>query len=238
MTRIQDLPTHMPELHKEETQQENKRLAKKLTLQLEHLHATQNHAVLVVLQGMDASGKDGIQRRCFRYASPAIVKSTSFKVPTREELAHDFLWRIHHKTPAKGTLMVFNRSHYEDVLVTRVLGLIDDDEAKRRFQHINAFEQLLVDQKTIIVKYFLNISKTQQKINLQERIDNPLKRHKHNSTDWEMRKHWSLFMQYYEDCIAHCSAAAPWVNVPCSKNWIKDYVVMQTLTKVLQLKGY
>lgn len=196
------------------------------------LYAESKHAVLIILQGMDASGKDGVTRNVLGKLNPQGVMVKSFKAPTAEELAHDFLWRIHQHCPAKGIIQVFNRSQYEDVLVTRVHKMIDDEEAKKRMGSINAFETLLADNNTHILKFYLHISPEEQQIRLQERVHNPQKQWKHNESDFEDAKHWKRYMKMYEDCFKHCDAI-PWQVIPADQNWYKEYLVAKSLHELL-----
>lgn len=198
------------------------------------MYAQEKHSLLVVLQGMDASGKDGTTRDVFGSCHPHGLRVNSFKVPTDEELAHDFLWRVHHHTPKKGYIQVFNRSHYEDVLVTRLLGLCDDVTALERFELINAFERILAHNGTVVLKFYLHISKDQQAIELQERMTDPTKHWKHNPKDWETRERWDEFMRSYEDVFAHCSQPFPWHIIPADENWYKEYRVARTVVETLR----
>ena len=199
------------------------------------LYAEGKHKVLVVLQAMDTGGKDGAIRNLLSGLNPQGVRVASFKAPTAPELAHDYLWRVHQQVPAKGELVVFNRSHYEDVLITRVHDWIDDKAAKRRFRQINDFEAMLVEEGTIILKFFLHISKDEQKQRLQDRLDDPAKRWKFNVGDLGERQHWDDYQRVYQDAInATSSPHAPWYIVPANRKWIRDVyvgaVLVQTLT--------
>ncbi|MEM0994778.1 MAG: PPK2 family polyphosphate kinase, partial [Bacteroidota bacterium] len=191
------------------------------------LRASQQHAVLVVLQGMDASGKDGAVYKVFRDCSHNDVSTYGFKRPSKEELAHDFLWRIHKKVPGKGQIQIFNRSHYEDVLIQRVHGWIDEEHVQKRMNSINAFEELLqYDNNTLILKFFLHISYDQQEEELQERLNEPDKNWKHNDGDWEQRKHWDKYMQCYQDVLN--GSTIPWHIIPVDSRWYRDYLVSKT----------
>ena len=197
------------------------------------LRAQAKHSLLIVLQGMDASGKDGAMKNIFKYISPSDVKVKSWKAPSKEELAHDFLWRIHQHTPAKGMIQVFNRSHYEDILITRVHGWCDDETAAERIEAINDFEKLLIQNNTHILKFYLHISKEEQEARLSERKTNPKKMWKHNDGDWEQRKHWDTYMKYYEEAIEK-TADCPWHIVPTDENRYKEFVILQNVIKKLQ----
>jgi PPK2 family polyphosphate:nucleotide phosphotransferase len=198
------------------------------------LYAESKHSLLVVIQGMDASGKDGTVRSVFGKLNPQGVLVKSFKEPTAEELAHDFLWRIHAHAPAKGVIQVFNRSHYEDILVTRVHKWIDDKTAHRRMEAINNFERLLSQHNdTHILKFYLHISPGEQKARLDERIHNPAKQWKYNEDDLKEAKFWDLYMEMYEDCFAHCHEA-PWTIVPADQNWYKEYIIATAVRETLK----
>lgn len=203
------------------------------------LYAESKHAILVILQGMDASGKDGVIRNVFGKLNPQGVHVHSFKVPTEEELSHDFLWRVHRVAPAKGMIQIFNRSHYEDILVTRVHQLIDDATAKMRMKAINHFEELLtVHNNTSILKFYLHVSPEEQQQRLQERIDNPMKQWKYNAKDFEEAKRWHAYMNVYEEAFDKCNDI-PWTIVPADQNWYKEYIIadaMLTTLKSLDMK--
>lgn len=204
------------------------------TLQ-EALYAEGRHRLLLVLQAMDAGGKDGVIRTVFDGVNPQGVKVTCFKKPTPDELAHDFLWRCHAHAPAAGEIAIWNRSHYEDVLVVRVHDLVPETRWRRRYDHIRAFEQLLADEGTTIVKLFLHISKDEQRERLQERIDDPTKCWKWNPGDLDERARWDGYQRAYEDAIAATStAAAPWFVVPADRNWYRNLVVSEILVEALE----
>ncbi|GAA4304248.1 PPK2 family polyphosphate kinase [Compostibacter hankyongensis] len=198
------------------------------------LYAERKHALLVILQGMDAGGKDGAIRHVFGKLNPQGVQVQSFKVPTSEELEHDFLWRIHRYTPAKGMIRIFNRSHYEDVLVTRVHKLISDKTAHQRMEDINHFEKLLQHNGTHILKFYLHISKEEQAERLQERIDDPRKQWKYNANDFKERQRWHDYLGYYETVFERCGPDIPWTIVPADQNWYKEYVIARTVYDTLK----
>jgi PPK2 family polyphosphate:nucleotide phosphotransferase len=199
------------------------------------LYAEQKHKILIVLQAMDTGGKDGVIRKVFSGINPQGVRIASFKAPTPPELAHDYLWRVHNQVPGKGELVVFNRSHYEDVLITRVHGWIDDATAKRRFRQINNFEAMLVEEGTAILKFFLHISKDEQKQRLQDRLDDPAKTWKFNIGDLAEREKWDDYQHVYEDAINQTSSPhAPWHIVPADRKWIRDLYVSSVLVKTLE----
>jgi PPK2 family polyphosphate:nucleotide phosphotransferase len=198
------------------------------------LAAEPKHAVLVVIQGMDASGKDGLVRDVFGRMNPQGVHVHSFKVPTEEEASHDFLWRIHQRVPAKGYLQVFNRSHYEDVLVPMIHGTGKDSFLKRRMDAINNFERLLIEHgNTTIIKLYLHISYEEQQSRLKERIENPSKMWKYNASDFEESKRWKDYHRAYEVLFKHCDEV-PWNIVPADQNWYKELVVAELLRDTLK----
>ena len=198
------------------------------------LFAAHKHKLLLVLQGMDTSGKDGTIRSVFNSVDPLGVRVASFKAPTEDELDRDFLWRVHKQVPGKGEIVIFNRSHYEDVLIVPVHGWITPDECERRYKEINEFERLLSDSDTIFIKCFLYISKNEQKARLEERLANPRKRWKFRLGDLAERKLWKKYIQAYESALAATSArSAPWYVVPADskteRNLIVSSLLMQTL---------
>jgi PPK2 family polyphosphate:nucleotide phosphotransferase len=232
---LTQLPTRAPTgLHKQEGLRELRRLRKELADWQARLYAENRRSVLLVLQGMDASGKDGLIRTVFSGLNPQGVRVYSFKEPTAEELAHDFLWRIHRRTPAKGMIHVFNRSHYEDVLVTRVLGLVDAAEARRRFARINDFEQLLQQAGTTVLKFYLHVSEEEQRERLLERVNDPSKQWKYEAGDEDKARQWPQYRAVYEDVFRHCNpASCPWHIVPADQNWYKAYAVATALRDAL-----
>ena len=201
----------------------------------ERLYASRERSLLIVLQGMDTSGKDGTIRHVMTGISPQGCEVTSFKAPTSLETAHDFLWRIHPHAPAKGMIGIFNRSHYEDVCITRVHGWIDDKEAHRRLKAIRHFEKELADNGTVIVKFFLHISKEEQARRLQERADDPEKRWKFSLGDLAERRHWKRYRKAYQDAIEATSTDhAPWFVVPADHKWYRNWVIARVLVKTLE----
>jgi PPK2 family polyphosphate:nucleotide phosphotransferase len=200
----------------------------------EELHAAGANSVLMVLQGMDTSGKDGAIRAVMRNLNPQGVRVESFKVPTDEELAHDFLWRVHKVTPGKGQFGVFNRSHYEDVLVVRVHDLAPEKVWQARYEHINQFEALLADSGTIILKFFLHISKKEQEERLHEREEEVGKAWKLSAGDWREREKWDAYQEAYEDALSKCSTkAAPWYVVPADRKWFRNLAITEALVHTL-----
>ncbi|OUJ76116.1 PPK2 family polyphosphate kinase [Hymenobacter crusticola] len=221
--------------HKEATVREMEQIRQELIELQERLYAENRRSVLVVLQGMDASGKDGLVRKVFSGLNPQGITVHSFKEPTKEELAHDFLWRVHAQTPGRGMIQIFNRSHYEDVLVTRVTDIIDDKEAKRRFAHINAFEKLLQDAGTTVLKFYLHVSEETQRKRLAERVSDPEKQWKYEAGDEDKAKQWPQYRDVYEDVFKHCSPDnCPWHIVPADQNWYKAYFVAHELRNTLR----
>ena len=210
------------------------RLEKLKKLQ-ERLYARSTHALLIVLQAMDTGGKDGTIKHVMSGVNPLGCRAISFKVPTAIELAHDFLWRVHHEVPRTGHIGIFNRSHYEDVLVTRVHGQITDKQAEQRFFHINNFERLLAQSGTTVVKFFLHISKDEQRKRLEARLRDPEKQWKFNPADLEERKLWSKYQAVYETTIAATTTHdAPWYVVPANRKWYRNLVVATTIVTALE----
>jgi PPK2 family polyphosphate:nucleotide phosphotransferase len=201
----------------------------------EMLYADGRHKVLVILQAIDAGGKDGTIRAVFEGVNPQGVSVASFKRPTDDELAHDFLWRIHHHTPRRGHLTIFNRSHYEDVLVVRVHGLVPQSQWQKRYEHIVTFENMLVDEGTTVLKFFLHISKDEQRMRQQSRIDDPTKRWKFASADIEERKHWDAYQEAFEAMLHRTSTdVAPWYVIPANRKWYRNLLVSQVLVDTLR----
>lgn len=199
------------------------------------LYAEGRQALLIVLQGMDTAGKDSTIRHVFRAVNPQGVRVTSFKKPTALELAHDYLWRVHAQTPARGEIGIFNRSHYEDVLVVRVHDLVPEAVWSRRYDQINAFERLLVEEGTRIVKFFLHISREEQRKRLEARLENPRKNWKFNPADLAERKRWDDYMAAYADALARTSSAyAPWYAVPADRKWQRNLIVASVLVEALE----
>jgi PPK2 family polyphosphate:nucleotide phosphotransferase len=194
------------------------------------LWAEGHRSLLVVLQAMDAGGKDGTIRKVFTGINPQGVRVWSFKAPSAEELDHDFLWRIHRRTPAAGEIALFNRSHYEDVLVVRVAGLVPESVWRPRYEQIRAFESLLSAAGTTLVKVFLHISKAEQAERFRARLDDPAKRWKFAAGDLEVRRHWDDYQAAYQEAIAETSTeAAPWYVVPADRKWYRNWAVLQIL---------
>jgi len=198
------------------------------------LYADGRFGLLVVLQATDGGGKDSTVRDVFTSMNPQGCTVTSFKAPTAEELKHDYLWRVHEHVPERGMVGVFNRSHYEDVLVVRVGNLVPEEKWRRRYDHINAFERMLTDCDIRVVKFFLQISKDEQKKRLQERLSDPSKHWKFNADDLEKRKSWDEYQVAFEAMLARCSTAhAPWYVIPADRKWFRNLAVSEILLKEL-----
>lgn len=201
----------------------------------DRLWAEQKHAVLVVLQGIDAAGKDGTIRHVMSAFNPQGCPVTPFRAPTTVETAHDYLWRVHQRTPGKGEIAIFNRSHYEDVLVVRVHELVPEAVWSRRYEQINAWEQTLAEEGTTIVKFFLNISADEQRDRLQARVDDPTKQWKFRLGDLDERKRWDDYKAAFETALERCSTAwAPWYVIPSNRNWFRNLAVADILGDVLE----
>ena len=222
-------------LDREQGEEELSLLSERLTRLQELLYAAGDHSVLVVLQGRDTSGKDGTIKTVMGPLNSLGCTVSSFKVPTEKELAHDFLWRVHQQTPGLGEITIFNRSHYEDVLVVRVHKLVPEPVWQKRFDHINAFEKLLTDNKTILLKFYLHISKKEQEQRLLEREEDPKKYWKLSAGDWKERQHWDNYTEAYEDAINRCATPdAPWFVVPANKKWFRNLAVAEAIVDALK----
>jgi PPK2 family polyphosphate:nucleotide phosphotransferase len=211
------------------------KLSKRLDQLQELLCAEHAHKVLVVIQAMDTGGKDGTIRSVFDGVNPQGVRVASFKVPTPEEMDHDYLWRIHKQMPGRGEIVIFNRSHYEDLLIVRVHKLVPRKVWEKRFQHINEFERMLKDEGTTIIKFFLNIDLDEQKARLLDRINTPEKNWKFNPGDLDERKLWKNYMEAYEDVLSKTSKPwAPWYIIPSNRNWYRNLAVSTILVDTLE----
>lgn len=199
------------------------------------LWAEASRSVLLVLQGVDAAGKDGTIRRVLSGLNPQGCTVAGFKAPSDTERAHDYLWRVHAVCPRRGHLGVFNRSHYEDVLAARFVGAATHDQCRLRYRHLRDFEQMLTEEGTTVVKVFLHLSKDEQRVRLQERIDDPDKRWKFKVADLEVRKQWDDYQQVYEEVITETSTEhAPWFVVPADRNWVRDLAVARILVETFR----
>ena len=233
--KLAGISTRAPEgMDKQATKDTTLKLLADLNELQNLLYAESKRAILIVLQGMDASGKDGVVRNVFGGTmNPQGVEVKSFKVPTAEEAGHDFLWRIHQHTPLRGMIQVFNRSHYEDILITRVHKYCSDKMARQRMKAINDFEQLLhVHNDTTILKFYLHISPQEQQERLRERIKDRSKQYKYNENDFKEAELWDEYMKMYEDCFEFCNDI-PWTIVPSDQNWYKEYIITKTLHDTL-----
>jgi PPK2 family polyphosphate:nucleotide phosphotransferase len=220
---------------KAEGRAEAARLADRLSELQELLYADGRHGLLVVLQGMDTSGKGGAIRKAFQGLDPTGVSVTTFKAPTEAELAHDFLWRVHLHAPAKGHISIFDRSHYEDVLIVRVHGLVPKKLWQARYDHIRSFEAMLADEGTVIRKFFLNISKDAQAERLRARLADPTKHWKFRLADLDERKLWGDYQDAYEEAIRRTATPeAPWTVVPADHKWHRDVVICRTIVDTLE----
>jgi PPK2 family polyphosphate:nucleotide phosphotransferase len=234
---IETLPTRVDNHHYGK-EMANKRIEKNAKIMADlagRLYAENKSSVLLVLQGMDAAGKDGTIRTVMRGVNPRSCQVVSFKVPSEEELDHDFLWRVHYRAPRKGNIGIFNRSHYEDVLVARVRELVSPDVWQARFELINNFEALLTACGTRILKCFLHISKQEQRKRLQERIDDVNDHWKFNLGDLDERKLWDEYLDAYEDALNKCNTVhAPWYVIPADQKWYRNLVVSELLRRTLE----
>ena len=222
-------------LEKEEAEKQTKRLRERIDELQYLLFAEAKHAVLLILQGVDASGKDGVIRRVFAGVNPQGVRVVSFKAPVGAELQHDYLWRIHAVLPPRGTIGVFNRSHYEDIVTVGVLGLFPEEVWRRRGGHIREFERMLADEGTTTAKVFLNVSRKEQRERLQERIDDPRKRWKFRPGDLDVSERYDEYLAAYEAAITETSTEwAPWHVVPADRNWVKAYATASIVCEALE----
>jgi PPK2 family polyphosphate:nucleotide phosphotransferase len=222
-------------LDKATAKKKRKELVERLSVLQQRLYAEGEHSLLLVLQGLDASGKDGVIRQVFTGVNPQGCRAVSFRAPTSTELAHDFLWRVHAALPERGQIGIFNRSHYEDIVTVRMLGLMPEKVWKRRPRDVNAFERTLVDEGTTVVKVFLNVSKEEQAQRLQERLDDTEKRWKFRKSDLETRKQFDEYVAAYDEAITATSKPwAPWHVVPADRNWVKSLAVATLLVDALE----
>lgn len=234
MIRLSDISTLPPEgAERKDFKERTDKYVERIGELNEVLKAEKKHALLVILQGMDGSGKDGAVKNVFKDCTHLNINVEMFKKPTEAEMAHDFLWRVHQKVPAKGDINIFNRSHYEDILIQWVKKWIDEDRVKQRMAAINAFEKLLVfDNSTTVLKFYLHLSFEQQAVELQQRMDEPEKNWKHSPGDWEERNLWPEYMRAYEDAIHQ--SEIPWTIVPVDKRWYRDYVISKKVCEALE----
>lgn len=235
-TKFKNLDTKAPsDITKEEAIEKCNELYKQIAKFQNQLFVKPTLSVLIIFQGMDASGKDGAIKKITTPLNPRGIDVTSFKVPTTEELSHDFLWRIHQKTPAKGRIAFFNRSHYEDILITKVHNRISEKTYKERIDHINNFEKLLIENDTIIIKFFLDVSKDEQRERLDERINTPSKNWKYDPNDEIERKLWKEYSEAYETIFDKCNTKeSPWYSVPADNKWYRDLIVAEIVYQTLK----
>jgi PPK2 family polyphosphate:nucleotide phosphotransferase len=231
--KISDYATFNKEWDREKTEEKTDKMLKKIGKLQHKMYAQNKFSLLIVLQGTDASGKDGLTRGLLKYCNPIGLKLKSFKKPTEEEYAHDFLWRVHEVAPRKGDLQVFIRSHYEDILVPSVEKFIPAEIIEKRYQLINNFEKLVEHNDTRILKFFMYVSKEAQKDRLMERIELKEKHWKHKDGDWDTRAKFDEYMAVYEKIINTCNVI-PWHIVPSDKNWQKLYFVAEIVLKTLE----
>jgi PPK2 family polyphosphate:nucleotide phosphotransferase len=225
--------TKLENVDKDSIQKKTKEMVKEIGDLQYQMYAEKKHSILIILQGLDASGKDGLVRDLLEYCNPVGLSVYSFKKPTPEEYSHDFLWRVHKQVPAKGILQVFIRSHYEDILVPSVEGFIPSEIINKRYDTINRFEALLEQNDTKILKFFMSVSKEVQEKRLNERITDPEKHWKHNDGDWETLKKRDQYMEVYQKLFEKCNMIQ-WQVIPSDKNWQKTYVAAAILLKTLQ----
>jgi len=223
------------DLDRKDAEQKFASLREKLR-DLQHLmYAEGKNSLLIVLQGRDAAGKDGTIRRVFGPMNPQGCRVTSFKVPSKEEAAHDFLWRCHKAVPRRGQVAIFNRSHYEDVLVVRVHDLVPRSVWSKRYDHINAFERLLADNGTLILKFYLHIDREEQLERFGKRIDNPKKNWKISNADYSERPHWESYTDAFEDALSKCSTEhAPWFVIPANRKWFRNLVIAEIVADAME----
>jgi len=222
-------------ISKKEGKKKLRELNQELEALQELLFAEGKHKVLIVLQAMDTGGKDGTIRHVFEGVNPQGVKVAGFKVPTSKELAHDYLWRVHKHTPGKGEIVIFNRSHYEDVLVVRVHNLVSEEIWSRRYEHIRAFEKTLAEEGTTILKFYLHINREEQKKRLQARLDEPHKNWKFSQGDLAERALWDQYQAAYEDALIKTSTDnAPWYIIPANRKWYRNLVVSTIIINKLK----
>ena len=231
--KIADYPTFNKEWDREKTEEKTKEILKKIGKLQNKMFAQNKFSLLLVLQGTDASGKDGVTKGLLKYCNPLGIKIHSFKKPSEEEYAHDFLWRVHQVVPRKGDMKIFIRSHYDDILVPSVEKFIPAEIIEKRYKVINDFEKLLENNNTLILKCFMNVSKEAQKERLMERLELKEKHWKHKDGDWETREKWDQYMEVYEKILNTCDTI-PWHIVPSDKNWQKLCYIAEVVLKALE----
>lgn len=235
--KLADISTRGKDFHKDRAKAEAEfgELKAEIVQWQERLYAEGKQKLLVVLQAVDTGGKDSTIRSIFSGVNPQGVQVTSFKEPTEEELAHDFLWRIHQAVPASGNIGVFNRSHYEDVIVVRVANIFPESVWRPRYELINNFEQLLASSRTRVLKFYLHISEEEQKQRLKDRLEDPQKNWKFSAEDLSKRKEWKEYMEVYEDVFAHCTTdEAPWYIIPADQKWYRNLAIARVVAAALK----
>ena len=233
--KLSDIDTRAPKkFNKENTKKELQKLKFKLDELQNLFYAESKHALLIIIQGMDASGKDGAVKNVFESVNPMGCWVTSFKKPTEVELKYDFLWRVHQKVPERGMIAIFNRSHYEDVLIQRVHKWVDEKVIKQRFENINNFEKLLTDSSTTVIKFYLHISRDEQLQRLEERESDKTKMWKYDGNDIKERDYWNEYMKAYESVFENCSKNAPWQIIPSDQNWYKEFLIAKKVVETLE----
>ncbi|MHB1278745.1 MAG: PPK2 family polyphosphate kinase [Bacteroidia bacterium] len=232
---LKNIRPKAPEHLDKETYKAELELLLEELFKLQHLfYAAHSHSLLIIFQGMDTSGKDSTIRHVFSHVNPLGVQATSFKAPSDRERDHDYMWRIFQKLPEKGMIQIFNRSHYEDILVPSIQKTVPEALIEKRYAFINAFEQHLLDNKTLVLKFFLHISRDEQKKRLQDRIDDPVKRWKYSADDHRSSKEWEAYANVYERILNQCGAEIPWTIVPADDKWYRNHVVATTLVNQLR----
>ena len=235
MSNLSKEPTESDKsVDRKKIEEETEGLYKQMAPLQNLLFAEKKHSLLIILQGMDASGKDGIIKHAFSSMNPMGIEVKAFKEPTEEEKAYDFLWRVYPHTPARGMVQIFNRSHYEDILVPSVHKTLDKELIERRYTIINNFEQNLADNGTVILKFFLNISKKEQKERIEERLKDPQKKWKYDPADSSEANNWDAYMEVYEKIFERCSPEIPWLIVPADQKWYRNYFIAKEIVKILK----
>lgn len=234
MIKLSKISTKPPKgTNKKDIRKKTKEIVKRIGELQGRMNAEGKHSLLVIFQGMDSSGKDGASRNIFSRCSPTGISAHSFKKPSEEEFAHDFLWRVHKQMPQKGQIKIFNRSQYEDILIQWVHGWISNSKAYKRMASINALEELVkYDNNTTVLKFYMHLSPERQKEKLQERIDDPEKNWKHNDNDWKESKYWNDYRRCYEYAINKSSI--PWNIAPVDERWYRDYFIASKVLKTLE----
>lgn len=228
-------PNFCDGLDKEEIREETKKIQERVGQLQQLLHANAKHSLVLLFEGIDASGKDSSVRNLLKHVSPAGVETANFKEPSREELSHDFLWRIHKAVPRYGNIGIFNRSHYEDVLIVRVDKLQPKSVWETRYEQINAFEKILTQNNVIVLKFFLHLSKKEQAIRLRDRLENPAKNWEFAASDLRTRSHWNEYQRAFEDMLNRCSTHyCRWHVLPADRLWYRDYLIARTAKEALE----